>query len=84
MVPNARFCDELFLTLAPNQPGRSAILVGHSLAFKHMLRVYSDESVSSDFGARKLCNCGVVAIDLDFNHEKPIVAASLVFDSSFV
>jgi len=77
-------------------PERSAVLVGHSLAFRHMMQKYGGTAVSENFKTKKIKNCGVAVVDFDFNHQHftlgddgdsiptPVRSASLLLDSDFM
>jgi len=56
-------------------PGRSLIIVGHSLLFRQMMATYAAPSVDPKFGLKKLSNCGVMAVDFDFGYFASAAAA---------
>lgn len=77
-------------------PCRSAVIVGHSLVMRGMMKHFASSHVEADFLNRKLENCGCMAVDFDFDYKdvstgdraadakKPIRSAKLLFGSSFL
>lgn len=62
-------------------PGRSLIIVGHSLLFRQLMATYAAPSVDPKFGVKKLSNCSVMAVDFDFGYFASAAAESTA-DSS--
>ena len=51
------------------------VVVGHSLAFRAMMATFAGPAVDPAFGAKKLSNCGVAAVDFDFAYAEGSGAA---------
>lgn len=75
-------------------PAKAAILVGHSLFFRELVRISlseafcsapGSESFASDLHAYKICNAGVLYIEVEFpvSGGATITDAKLIFGSTF-
>jgi hypothetical protein len=62
--------------LVRTAPGRILVVVGHSLLFKQMMATFAAPGVDPAFGAKKLSNCGVMAVDFDFGYFSDAAAAN--------
>ena len=65
------------------------MLVGHSHYFRELFRNFMPEAAQSlapDLLKKKLSNCGVVAVDLNWAEQpkKPVTGARLLFDTELV
>ena len=68
---------------------RSIVLVGHSHYFRELFRNFMPEAAQAlapDLLKKKLSNCGMVAIDLNWADQpkKPVAGARLLFDTELV
>jgi hypothetical protein len=51
-------------------PVRSAVIVGHSLVMRGMMKHFASDNVDPQFLDRKLQNCGCMAVDFDFDYKE--------------
>ena len=82
------------MEVVQQSPYESVILVGHSLFFKHLMGEYQhpafhdeDPGYASHFANSKLQNCGVAALEVDFDvHELKHVIRNItmMFDSKTI
>eukprot|EP01062_Namystynia_karyoxenos_P077190 TRINITY_DN7721_c0_g1_i2.p1 TRINITY_DN7721_c0_g1~~TRINITY_DN7721_c0_g1_i2.p1 ORF type:complete len:1072 (+),score=319.57 TRINITY_DN7721_c0_g1_i2:220-3216(+) len=81
---------EEFMTQLRYLPEERVIAVGHSHFFRSLFRAKLDSSAqcvntnAADLCKKKLNNCGVAAVTLDFRRASPIAAVELLFDTQMV
>lgn len=82
-------CAEFLTQLRYLQEER-IIAVGHSHFFRSLFREQLHPNAQcrnvdpADLKAKKLSNCGVAAVTLDFTHDRPVAAVELLFDTQMV